>query len=138
MKKYLAAYRSQKNGARRRGIEFKLTFEQWLAWWGEDIERRGRGECDLQMQRLADAGAYELGNIKKGTPKQNSQTVKLLRRTQRSLEAAAELQSTLNKAMFMESSEPEPELEGDEEELAALGITSSFDRRYTYVGYGRR
>lgn len=138
MKKYLAAYRSQRGGARRRGIAFKLTFEEWLRWWGEDIERRGRGECDLQMQRIADAGAYELGSIKKGTPRENHKTATVLRRTQQSLRAGAELQSALDRAMFTESAEPEEELDEDEEYLADLGMKSSFGRRYSYVGYGRK
>lgn len=67
-------YAQQKRGAGQRGIEFKLTFEQWLEWWGEDLDRRGSGKESLQMQRFHDKGAYELGNIKKGYPRENSRT----------------------------------------------------------------
>ena len=68
------AYRTQKRGARHRGIEWQLTFEQWQEWWGEDLPKRGRGRNDLSMQRPCDSGPYALGNIRKGTPKDNART----------------------------------------------------------------
>ena len=64
-------WHTQKHGAKYRGIEFKLTFEQWKDWWGEDMERRGNGKDDLVMARYNDEGAYELGNIKKITHAEN-------------------------------------------------------------------
>lgn len=57
-----------------RRIEWELTFEQWVEWWGDDIELRGQGSDNLQMQRINDTGPYALGNIVKGTPKQNTAT----------------------------------------------------------------
>jgi hypothetical protein len=74
-KKARVAYQSQKSNAKRRGIGFLLTFEQWLEWWGDDLEKRGVGQFSLQMQRKADTGPYELGNIRKGTPRDNAKTM---------------------------------------------------------------
>lgn len=70
----LKKFQSQRSGAMTRRIGWELTFEQWLEWWGDDVDRRGRGPNDLQMQRINDAGPYALGNIVKGTPKQNAAT----------------------------------------------------------------
>ena len=72
--KYFKAYQSQKSGATARGIEWKLTFREWRDWWGDDIDKRGRGANQLQMQRFNDSGPYAIGNITKGTPKQNAAT----------------------------------------------------------------
>lgn len=74
LRKARAAYHNQKSGARARGIEFKLTFDEWLEFWGRDIEHRGKHRHQLCMQRPCDKGAYELGNIRKGTPKENGVT----------------------------------------------------------------
>lgn len=133
MNRHLRAYTSQKNSAATRGIEFKLTFEEWLAWWGDDIGRRGTSKHCLSMQRLGDKGAYELGNIKKGTPRKNMVTMGLVKRTDNGLSNAAEHQAAIDRMMFEESSEPEPELSDDEQELSALGISSSYERRYTFA-----
>jgi len=72
--KYFKSYQAQKSGAIRRGIEWKLTFREWRDWWGDDIDKRGRGANQLQMQRFNDTGPYALGNIVKGTPAQNAAT----------------------------------------------------------------
>lgn len=65
------AFRGQRHGAARRGIEFKLTYHQWVEWWGDDIDQRGRTKHALVMARRRDQGAYELGNIYKTTQAQN-------------------------------------------------------------------
>tara|TARA_R110000744_G_scaffold62608_1_gene129143 strand:+ start:187 stop:483 length:297 start_codon:yes stop_codon:yes gene_type:complete len=62
---YLENYRWQRNGAKSRSIEFNITYEEWLDWWGDDIELRGKGKGKLCMGRHNDTGAYELGNISK-------------------------------------------------------------------------
>ena len=46
----------QKCGAKKRGIGWELSFEQWLEFWGEDIDRRGSGANDLQMLSAAGLG----------------------------------------------------------------------------------
>lgn len=54
-----------RTNARMRGIEFKLTFEEWFCWWmdtGHYMER-GNKRGQYVMGRIGDKGAYELGNI---------------------------------------------------------------------------
>jgi hypothetical protein len=67
----LHAYLGQRHTAKQRGVAFLLTFEEWLEWWGDDFERRGRKARQLQMCRYNDEGAYELGNIYKATQVEN-------------------------------------------------------------------
>lgn len=68
-KKYYTPFRKfdlQRKDAARRGIEFKLTFQQWLRiWlasgrWGQRGPRRGQ----YVMARFGDVGPYEEGNVK--------------------------------------------------------------------------
>lgn len=69
--KFIEAYKTQRKHARERGIGFFLSYEEWIEWWGEDIEKRGRGKGKLQMCRYHDEGFYELGNIYKSTHEDN-------------------------------------------------------------------
>lgn len=132
--KYRMAYHTQKSHAAHRGIGFNLTFQQWCEFWGEDIERRGNGPDNLQMQRCADTGPYELGNIRKGTPKQNSATYQCMRAKRLTDQAAVDLQIALD-AMMNEPSLPphDEQLTDDRKELFKLGLKSSkqlFSYRY--------
>lgn len=68
----LHAYYGQRHTSKQRGVAFLLSFEEWLEWWGDDFERRGRRASNLQMCRYGDEGAYELGNIYKATKRENS------------------------------------------------------------------
>ena len=65
------AFLGQRHTSKQRGVEFKLTFEEWVAWWGDDFEHRGRRHYQLQMCRYGDEGAYELGNIYKASQSEN-------------------------------------------------------------------
>lgn len=72
-----ARYYVQKADAKRRGIEFKLTFEQWKGWWITNLghnwfELRGKGPQQYCMGRKGDLGAYEIGNIECITNSANS------------------------------------------------------------------
>ena len=63
------AYNDQKFDAKRRGIEFLLTYEEWHCWWqgqlGPDwITLRGSRWYQFVMARYGDAGPYRLDNIK--------------------------------------------------------------------------
>lgn len=51
--------------AKQRGVEFKLTFEEWFSWWHETghYHERGNKRGQYVMARKGDKGAYELGNI---------------------------------------------------------------------------
>jgi hypothetical protein len=51
--------------AKSRGIEFRLTFEEWEQWWRDSghYHERGLHRGQYVMSRKGDIGAYELGNI---------------------------------------------------------------------------
>lgn len=108
------AFRAQRSNAKRRGIEWRLTFEQWLAWWGDGLPKRGVKAWSLQMQRMHDAGAYELGNIVKGRPADNARTARNVRIWERTQQAAADLNSRLDAAMFEDSDEVDDEIDPDD------------------------
>jgi len=110
------AFIAQKHGAKRRGIEWRLTFDQWLDWWGDDIYQRGTGAMSLQMQRPHDKGAYEIGNIVKGHPKDNVRTSCNVRRTRNSERAAKERERRLDALMWEPSLEPDDSLWTDDED----------------------
>ena len=66
------AYVKHKSKAKKRGVEFLLTFEEWRDWWGSDWDQRGRTKNKLVMGRYGDTGPYALGNIYKTTQEGNS------------------------------------------------------------------
>jgi hypothetical protein len=121
-----AAFHAQRSNAKRRGIEFHLTFQEWGNFWGDDIARRGNGACDLQMQRACDTGPYALWNIRKGTPKQNAATYQKMRAKRECDKAAIDLQIAIDNMMNEPSPPPyDDELTDDGKELYKLGIKSS-------------
>ena len=69
------AYLSQLKNARERGIEFRLTFPEWLEIWirSRRLHLRGRGKGKYCMSRKEDKGAYEVGNVKINLNKTNTQ-----------------------------------------------------------------
>ena len=72
MKKIKGAYYSQKHTAiNKRNIAWEFTFETWLAWWGDDIQNRGRGLGKLVQARIGDTGPYSPENCIKLTMEQN-------------------------------------------------------------------
>ena len=68
----IGAFARQRQNARKRGIEWKLTLGEWWDIWtssGKWSERgRGRGYV---MARIGDVGAYAPGNVKIITQVQN-------------------------------------------------------------------
>jgi hypothetical protein len=64
-------FRTQRSGARSRGIDWHFTFEEWLAWWGDDIEQRGHYSGQLVMARYGDIGPYHPDNVRKLTCNEN-------------------------------------------------------------------
>jgi len=64
-------YGEQKNRAIRRNIEWHFTFEEWVAWWGDDIDKRGRSKDSLVMARHNDIGPYHPDNVRKATVTEN-------------------------------------------------------------------
>lgn len=70
-----AAWKQQKRGAFYRGIEWDLTFKQWLDIWQESgkLGERGLGKDLYCMARNHDIGPYAVGNVSIKTVRQNSQ-----------------------------------------------------------------
>jgi hypothetical protein len=56
---------NHRSAAKRRGIAFYLSFEDWLAIWQSSGHwpERGRGRGKYHMARHGDLGAYEVGNV---------------------------------------------------------------------------
>ena len=61
----------QRATSKARGVDFKLTFEEYCEFWGTDFHKKGRGKKALCMCRYNDEGAYEIGNIYKATNAEN-------------------------------------------------------------------
>ena len=78
-----AKYNGHKSNANKRGIAFDLTFEEWTSIWGQRIKERGCGTGQLGMLRTRDEGGYTVGNVRLGTPKENSQEAALCRKVAR-------------------------------------------------------
>ena len=80
--KYVKAYQAtpkgkyirQRANAQQRGIEWKLSFEEWWSIWEKSGKwaQRGRKHHEYVMGRIHDEGPYEVGNVKIITQKENS------------------------------------------------------------------
>jgi hypothetical protein len=59
------AYTQQKSNAKQRGVDFELSFTDWLAiWlWSGKLEERGRGADKYCMARIGDTGSYSRCNV---------------------------------------------------------------------------
>ena len=125
------AYNQQKKGSAHRGIEFLLTFEEWVQWWGDDFSRRGTKRDDLQMCRKLDQGPYSIENIYKGTARENMRTAGNLRLVRASERKKRDLQARLDAMMWAESAPDKDEIFSKDEmdRLRASGVFS--DRRYS-------
>tara|TARA_R110000744_G_C19210381_1_gene545978 strand:+ start:151 stop:447 length:297 start_codon:yes stop_codon:yes gene_type:complete len=76
----LGKYNSHKNKAKTRGVGFKLTFDEWLSVWGNNLHKMGNLSGSLQMCRTSDTGAYEIGNVRLDTTANNQREAHNLRR----------------------------------------------------------
>jgi hypothetical protein len=67
-------YTRSKADAKRRGIAFLFTFEEWKGWWvaTEKWHLRGRNSGCYQMCRKGDAGSYAPWNVYCDTVEKNS------------------------------------------------------------------
>mgnify|MGYP000037142545 FL=1 len=72
-------YQVHKAGAKRRGISFDLTFDEWNDIWVSSgkWDKRGVGLDKFCMCRFGDKGGYQLGNIFIGEFYQNSKEANL-------------------------------------------------------------
>jgi hypothetical protein len=57
------AYHAHKGRAKRRGIPFLLTYEEWFNIWENSGKIRGTGSDDYCMARHNDIGPYAVGNV---------------------------------------------------------------------------
>jgi hypothetical protein len=71
--KSLKKFRDHRAMAKRRGIDFNLTHEQWWGIWEQSgkWEQRGIKKGQYVMSRKNDVGPYELGNVYIQTQDQN-------------------------------------------------------------------
>lgn len=70
---YRPMYNIQKGNAKRRGIPWELTYEEWLRIWQESGrlgERGPRLGCYV-MARYGDKGPYKVGNVRIVTSSEN-------------------------------------------------------------------
>lgn len=71
------AFYTHKEGAKRRGIEFRFTYDEWKLWWETELTKigprakRGVKRLNYGMCRFLDRGPYVAGNVYCGRPKQN-------------------------------------------------------------------
>src|SRR4051812_11641348 len=58
-------FAQHRRDSRGRGIEFKLTFEQWWKLWQDSGKwsRRGARKGQYVMARFGDVGPYSVGNV---------------------------------------------------------------------------
>lgn len=68
-------YKAHIHRAKRRGIEFTLTWEQWWELWEPFWQVRRIGK--VCMMRYGDQGGYTPGNVRIGTWEENRQEQKL-------------------------------------------------------------
>lgn len=61
----------QRKRAKQRGIDFQLTFAEFLAIWDGRLPQRGKGSDQLCMARCGDTGPYAVGNVKIITAAEN-------------------------------------------------------------------
>lgn len=62
------AYNDHKQSAKKRGIDFQFTLEQWIKWWEDNLgsdwfSLRGRKRGQYVMARCQDKGSYHPDNV---------------------------------------------------------------------------
>ena len=72
-------YDMARYNAKRRGIPFRLSREQWEKIWHESghYEERGKTSGKYCMARFGDEGAYEVGNVRIITCNENIAEIKV-------------------------------------------------------------
>lgn len=83
----VTAYMQQVRGAEARGIDFRLSFEEWWELWEPHYEKRGSKKGQMCMCRLHDKGAYEVGNVRIDYLKANIAEAGMLRRSEKASKA---------------------------------------------------
>lgn len=80
IKKAKLCFNDHKKNARKRGIDFHFTFEEWVKWWEDNLgpdwlKLRGRSSKQYQMARKGDEGPYCVHNVECLTRAENSAQV---------------------------------------------------------------
>ena len=70
-------YHNARWSAKERNIDWHFTFESWVNWWGDDLDKRGPKSTDLCMARIGDKGPYHPNNVCKLTVSENVKEMKL-------------------------------------------------------------
>ena len=67
------AFKIQKQSAKHRGIEWQLSFPEWVAIWinSGQINNRGRYSGQYVMSRIGDVGPYAVNNVRIKTCNEN-------------------------------------------------------------------
>lgn len=73
MRKLRYVYRKQRRNAELRGVDFQLTFEEWLKLWEDSghLAERGPRKGQYCMARYGDKGSYKVGNVRICTVTEN-------------------------------------------------------------------
>lgn len=68
------SYRTHKANAKKRGIGFLLTYQEWLKIWVDSghLSERGNKPDQYVMARNRDRGPYAVGNVRIITARENS------------------------------------------------------------------
>ena len=73
---------NHKKNARKLGVEFVMSFEEWWTIWEPHWDGRGLGK--LVMCRTGDEGAYEVGNVRIDSQSNNAKEQQDVRKTRKS------------------------------------------------------
>jgi hypothetical protein len=113
--KYKKAYTQHKSNAKTRGIEFKLTFDEWKQIWLDSgkWDERGRGAEKYCMCRVGDIGCYEVGNVFIGLGKTNVRDGNL---------GKIDSQETKHKKSVAAKGKPKPWFFGDKNPMHRLEV----------------
>ena len=59
------AYKQHSGNAKSRGIDFNISFDEWLQVWNDSgkLQYRGRGKDKYCMCRIGDTGSYSIDNV---------------------------------------------------------------------------
>lgn len=73
------AYKKHKSSAKERGIQFLLSFDEWLKIWRDSghLHERGRKLGQYCMARFGDTGPYAIGNVEIILHRENSRQFRL-------------------------------------------------------------
>jgi hypothetical protein len=80
--KWLYAYKNHRDSAKRRGVSFLLTFDEWCAIWRDSgrFEQRGIHRGEYCMARHGDTGPYAVDNVRVCLNELNKREAHFLRR----------------------------------------------------------